>query len=453
VSAAGTVVATSAEGAGDMPSSTPVTSGDSSPDGAQPFSELLSLSAPDLPGSSSSSPPPSSSVVPDEAHAQTDATATPTTEMPARGSAGSSGERGPRRAAPSGPGLRPAQSATGSLAPPPPAGEAVRIPPPGSTRSEDETAASDPDQTQGAPLPPTALAVLTPPATMVATTASDEPAVSGAGTAVRSGDEVPPKPAKIQEDGPALTTVTGSLTRPSDTLGAGSNEDGAQGSDAPAGRTPAATRVGGPEVRVLANRGVPSGSTVLQSGPVRILAPGSAPGAAASVLTAATAGIPESAAAPAEEVSELAQFPDGGGGTAGASVDVSDLADSISRPLAGGSGDYSVQVSLHPPELGEVRALLSLQGDVLHVTLTPEHSTGFEALSDAMPALHDQLAGGGVEVNVTLSHPGDPQGGDGRGAADSGPAGSAPSNGATSAATPAPSPMTSTDPGRIHLVL
>ena len=120
----------------------------------------------------------------------------------------------------------------------------------------------------------------------------------------------------------------------------------------------------------------------------------------------------------AEGLPELAEFPDGGGGTTGASVDVSDLAASISRPLAGGSGDYSVQVSLHPPELGEVRALLSLQGDVLHVTLTPEHSTGFEALSDAMPALHDQLAGGGVEVNVTLGHPGDPQGGDGGGAAD-----------------------------------
>ena len=106
-------------------------------------------------------------------------------------------------------------------------------------------------------------------------------------------------------------------------------------------------------------------------------------------------------------------------------VDISDLATSISRPLAGGNGDYSVQVSLHPPELGEVRALLSLQGDVLHVTLTPDHSTGFDALSDAMPALHEQLAGGGVEVNVTLGHPGDAEGGEGRGAAEPGPAGRA----------------------------
>ena len=102
-------------------------------------------------------------------------------------------------------------------------------------------------------------------------------------------------------------------------------------------------------------------------------------------------------------------------------LDISDLAASISRPLAGGNGDYSVQVSLHPPELGEVRALLSLQGDVLHVTLTPEHPSGFDALSDAMPTLHEQLAGGGVEVHVTLGQPGDPEGGDGRGAAEAGP--------------------------------
>ncbi len=99
---------------------------------------------------------------------------------------------------------------------------------------------------------------------------------------------------------------------------------------------------------------------------------------------------------------DLAEFPDGAAGTAASTLDVGDLAASISRPLAAGNGDYSVQVSLHPPELGEVRALLSLQGDVLHVTLTPEHASGFEALSDAMPALHEQLAGGGVEVNVTL---------------------------------------------------
>ena len=177
------------------------------------------------------------------------------------------------------------------------------------------------------------------------------------------------------------------------------------------------------------------------------------PGAAASALSAATTGTGTSGtvAVSADEVLELAEFPDAGGGTTG--VDISDLAASISRPLAGGSGDYSVQVSLHPPELGQVRALLSLQGDVLHVTLTPEHSGGFDALSDAMPALHEQLAGGGVEVHVTLGQPGDPEGGDGRGAAEDGLARTAASENATPDVPVAAIPISTAGPGRIHLVL
>ena len=47
MSAAGTVIATSTEGAGDMPSAVPIGSGGSTVEGAQPFSEVLSLSSPD----------------------------------------------------------------------------------------------------------------------------------------------------------------------------------------------------------------------------------------------------------------------------------------------------------------------------------------------------------------------------------------------------------------------
>ena len=206
------------------------------------------------------------------------------------------------------------------------------------------------------------------------------------------------------------------------------------------------------EVRVLADSGAAPGSVGWRPpAQVRISVNESAPGAAASALSAATPGTPGPASVSAEELPELAEFPDGGEGTSG--VDISDLAASISRPLAGGSGDYSVQVSLHPPELGEVRALLSLQGDVLHVTLTPDHSTGFDALSDAMPALHEQLAGGGVEVHVTLGHPGDAEGGDGRAAPEAQTAGRAPSDDATPAASASAAPVTAAHPGRIHLVL
>jgi len=205
---------------------------------------------------------------------------------------------------------------------------------------------------------------------------------------------------------------------------------------------------GNAEVRALADRGAAPGSVGVHPVPVRIVVNGSAPDAAASALSPTTPGTLGSASVSAEDLSE---FPDVGEGMAG--VDIGDLAASISRPLAGGSGDYSVQVSLHPPELGEVRALLSLQGDVLHVTLTPDHSTGFDALSDAMPALHEQLAGGGVEVHVTLGHPGDPEGGDGRPAPEAVPAGRAPSDDATPAASTSAAPMTAASPGRIHLVL
>ena len=204
-------------------------------------------------------------------------------------------------------------------------------------------------------------------------------------------------------------------------------------------------------MRGAAARGSAPESTALHPGLERILVNRTAPAPAASAPSAATPETSGTAAVSAEEVLEPAEFPDAGEGTTG--VDISDLAASISRPLAGGSGDYSVQVSLHPPELGEVRALLALQGDVLHVTLTPEHSSGFDALSDAMPALHEQLAGGGVEVHVTLGHPGDPEGGDGRAAAETRRAGDAPSDDATPDAVVAAVPMSTAGPGRIHLVL
>ena len=196
------------------------------------------------------------------------------------------------------------------------------------------------------------------------------------------------------------------------------------------------------------DRGAAPGSW--RTGPVRIQVTGTTPGPA-SAISAPTADTSGTAAVSTEEVLDPAEIPDAGGGTAG--VDISDLAASISRPLAGGSGDYSVQVSLHPPELGQVRALLSLQGDVLHVTLTPDHSTGFDALSDAMPALHEQLAGGGVEVHVSLGQPGDPEGGDGRGAAGAGLTGEPPSDDAPPAVSVAAIPLSTGGPGRIHLVL
>jgi hypothetical protein len=85
--------------------------------------------------------------------------------------------------------------------------------------------------------------------------------------------------------------------------------------------------------------------------------------------------------------------------------------------------------------------------------LTPEHATGFDALSDALPALHEQLAGGGVEVHVSLGQPGDPEGGDGRAATEVEPDGTAPSDDTTPGVSVPAIRMSTAGRGRIHLVL
>jgi flagellar hook-length control protein FliK len=131
------------------------------------------------------------------------------------------------------------------------------------------------------------------------------------------------------------------------------------------------------------------------------------PGTAAP---AATSGIAPSAAADAVESEH------GGDGTAATgdtgatysadvSLDTAGLAGSISGALSRGGGSYNVVLNLHPPELGQVQATLSLRGDQLQVDLAPEHAAAHDALESALPALREHLAQGGVEVDVTLGDP------------------------------------------------
>jgi flagellar hook-length control protein FliK len=135
------------------------------------------------------------------------------------------------------------------------------------------------------------------------------------------------------------------------------------------------------------------------------------------------------------------------------SVDVDDLAGSISRPLSDGNGTYTVTVALHPAELGHVQAVMSLGGNDLQVSLTAQSQAGHDALSNTADALRDQLARGGVNVNVnvTLRDPGSQAGGDERYRPPAAP-GATGSFGAESAATEAPlsSGLVSS---QIHLVL
>jgi flagellar hook-length control protein FliK len=98
------------------------------------------------------------------------------------------------------------------------------------------------------------------------------------------------------------------------------------------------------------------------------------------------------------------------------SLDLDDLAGSISRPLSDGNGTYTVTVALHPAELGHVQAVMSLGGNDLQVSLTAQTQAGHDALSNTADALRDQLARGGVNVNVNvaLRDPGSQPGGDER---------------------------------------
>jgi hypothetical protein len=58
--------------------------------------------------------------------------------------------------------------------------------------------------------------------------------------------------------------------------------------------------------------------------------------------------------------------------------------------------------------------VLSLAGNDLSVSLTAQTQSGHDAVANAAEALKNQLARGGVNVNVTLRDPGSQAGGDER---------------------------------------
>jgi hypothetical protein len=446
------------ETAGDMPSSV-APAVDPGQEDAQPFAEVLSQSAPDLPL------PPAAPAAPVTPQPDQPARDEPATDEPAgtRTSAapGPFRTRRPSPTDPADPGDGRAPGATVAPIPswraaavagnpdpgtdpvPPSAGSAAV---PGGTRSG--AVAASAAAGSGSPVVPVAGSSPTvssvPPGEHAAPGAAPEsgPEVGpGGGADWRRSAEAGPPPA------PGESPVTGGLPPTAGGAGSLARATGMTAADV----HPVVVSGGATAHRSGADGRGPAGPAVPGDGPVHIQVSGPTSGEAAAGLSVGATG-PVGAIGPtaAGDGPESPQLPDGAGGVTAAGVDIGGLAASITRPLAAGNGDYSVRVSLHPPELGEVRALLSLQGDVLHVTLTPEHAAGHDAIADAMSDLHDQLAGGGVEVNVILGRPGDPDDRHGRQAADGGPAGSDPLGEVSPAVTALPS---SGDPGRIHLVL
>jgi flagellar hook-length control protein FliK len=462
-----------------MPSLEQAAGADAPGDGAPTFSEVLSVSAPDLPNPSATPAPSPAPPGPDATQGQVDTAATTVPGPPPPHGASSAGRRGHRQADPSGSREHRDRGATASDAP--------------ATVGSGASAASVAPSSRSTPAPPetggsgseevAAGAAALVPATAPAPADPGTPSVVATGQAGAAGTEVAPPLVATTPDGPvhpndAANDAASNDAAAGDThsdgvpstdaapatapqgAGDGSDQNGIGGNPIPTVRTSettasTASTPASADVRISVDRAAPPGWSALHVGSEAVEVTGSSSFAPASVPSPAGAGTVGTAAAPAstDEATGLAEFPDGAAGTSASRLDISDLASSISRPLAAGNGDYSVQVSLHPPELGEVRALLSLQGDVLHVTLTPEHASGFEALSDAMPALHEQLAGGGVEVNVTLGQPGEAPGEEGRGPADRGPTPQIASDDATSTLTPSVFSANAAGPGRIHLVL
>ena len=97
------------------------------------------------------------------------------------------------------------------------------------------------------------------------------------------------------------------------------------------------------------------------------------------------------------------------------SLDVSDLASSISQATLESDGSYTINVAMHPSDLGHVQAVISLSGADLHVTITPQTPTGHAALANAVESLKSELSRSGLNVNVSLR---DPESRSGRGNAD-----------------------------------
>jgi len=87
-------------------------------------------------------------------------------------------------------------------------------------------------------------------------------------------------------------------------------------------------------------------------------------------------------------------------------LDVGGLAGAISRPLNEGNGGYTVLIAMRPAELGQLQAVVTLHGDNLQVSITPQTQVGHDALANAVDTLKNELSRGGVNVNVTLHDPG-----------------------------------------------
>ncbi len=267
------------------------------------------------------------------------------------------------------------------------------------------------------------MAATTAGAEAVPHTGSEDAADGGPGLAVSdatpSAGMTTPTTTGLDVPKPGLPTLTGSVAA----------HAGATTETAPAHAAPA------PAEAATALRSVATPTPVPHLMNESPLAPSDASRGVSSALRAGASAAPSAPSAAAQAASLL---------------DVDGLSGSISRPLSDGNGTYTVTVALHPPELGHVQAVMSLDGNDLSVSLSAQTQTGHDALANAADALKNQLARGGVNVNVTLRDPGS-QGGAEERYRPSAPSGHGPFvTESTATESPLPSGLVA---GQIHLVL
>lgn len=130
------------------------------------------------------------------------------------------------------------------------------------------------------------------------------------------------------------------------------------------------------------------------------------------------------------------------------SLDVDDLAKTISQATTGADGSYTVNVAMHPSELGHVQAVVTVNGEDLHVAISPQTTLGHAALSNAVEGLKGELARGGLNVNISLRDPRSHSGGPRE---DATPPQS--SGAVTAEDTEVDAPLESLSLSQIHLVL
>ena len=280
---------------------------------------------------------------------------------------------------------------------------------------------------------PSPFAVATPPAKGEAslTAAGDEDGltVEAAGQASHDGSApVTEQPNGVPNErvvapGPAPVTTSGELTQADGALEAGA-EAGANVSPEPppvpmhpAGTSQASGHVPGENARapfrpdtaavaaVSSALPTPPSTTGPSATPLPTSHPGREVEAVGHALPLGALPAPTGAAPAAGSALAAADH-------ASAPLDVDGLSGSISRPLSGGDGTYTVVVAMHPSDLGHMRAVMSLDGNDLQVSITPQNQAGHAALTRASETLRSQLAGSGLNVNVTLRDPGSSSGGD-----------------------------------------